>query len=32
VLAGHLRVTVRDPHENDRLVEAAAQIERESPT
>ena len=28
-LAGHLRLTVRDAHENDRLVEAAAQLSTE---
>jgi histidinol-phosphate aminotransferase len=32
VLSGHLRLTVRDPHENDRLIEAATAIERETPT
>lgn len=29
MLAGHLRVTVRDPHENDRLIAAAGEISRE---
>jgi histidinol-phosphate aminotransferase len=29
VLAAHLRVTVRDPHENDRLVDAAVQLSTE---
>ena len=29
LLAGHLRVTVRDPHENDRLIAAAGEINRE---
>jgi histidinol-phosphate aminotransferase len=28
-LAGHLRLTVRDPRENDRLIEAAAQLSTE---
>ncbi len=28
-LAGHLRLTVRDPGENDRLIEAAAQLSTE---
>ncbi len=28
-LAGHLRLTVRDPEENDRLIEAAAQLTTE---
>jgi histidinol-phosphate aminotransferase len=35
-LADHLRLTVRDPHENDRLIEAAQQIDpdqdRNTPT
>jgi histidinol-phosphate aminotransferase len=31
VLASHLRVTVRDPHENDRLIDAAAQLSTEIP-
>lgn len=31
-LADHLRLTVRDPHENDRLIEAAAAITRTLPT
>ena len=30
-LAGHLRLTVRDPHENDRLIEAAQAIAKEGP-
>ena len=29
-LAGHLRLTVRDPDENDRLIEAAAQLTTET--
>ena len=31
VLASHLRVTVRDPDENDRLVDAATTIAQETP-
>ena len=31
VLASHLRLTVRDPHENDRLVNAAVQLSTEIP-
>jgi histidinol-phosphate/aromatic aminotransferase/cobyric acid decarboxylase-like protein len=30
-LAGYLRITVRDPDENDRLIEAAQAIAKESP-
>ena len=29
-LAGHLRLTVRDPHENDRLIEAAQALAQEA--
>jgi histidinol-phosphate aminotransferase len=31
VLASYLRITVRDPHENDRLIEAARQLSSEIP-
>jgi histidinol-phosphate aminotransferase len=31
VLAAYLRVTVRDPHENDRLIEAATRLSTEIP-
>jgi histidinol-phosphate aminotransferase len=30
ILAGHLRLTVRDPHENDRLIEAARELSKET--
>jgi histidinol-phosphate aminotransferase len=30
-LAGYLRLTVRDPHENDRLIDAAQIMTRETP-